>query len=313
LPHERLAILWHRERYGMSLEATAKAFLVSDQTLANWIAEVEGEHPRLVQARRRVNTLPDLVREIGARLKREWPRWGTRRIAGILAGLGLKASRTSVQRMLRRPPPRPARSGRGTAGRPLVAGRPGQVWVMDFTTLKNLLSSVTVAAVLDAFSRKIVALRVCRGEPDAEFACGLLRGAIADHGRPAWVVTDKGTQFTSVRFGRMLRRKGIGRRFARVGDANLARIDRWWRAMKSEFGRGLFLWLPLRTIERKLRAYAQWHNVARPHGAHGGRAPDDIHFGRAAPHRRRLEAARLEVRLLEGERSLPLFRLRRAA
>jgi transposase-like protein len=50
LPHERLAILAHRERYGMSLEATAKAFLVSDQTLANWISEVEGEKPRVVQA-----------------------------------------------------------------------------------------------------------------------------------------------------------------------------------------------------------------------------------------------------------------------
>jgi transposase InsO family protein len=184
---------------------------------------------------------------------------------------------------------------------------------MDFTTLKSLFSSVTVAAVLDAFSRKVVALSVCRGEPDGAFACALLRVAIADQGRPTWVVTDKGTQFTSGRFGRMLRRRGLGRRFARVGNGNLARIDHWWRAMKSEFGRGLFLWLPLRTIERKLRAYAHWHNVARPHGAHGGRAPDDLHFGRATPSHRRLEAARLEVRLLEGERSLPLFRLRPAA
>lgn len=132
-PWERLAILAHRERYGMSLEATAKAFLVSDQTLENLLAEVEQEKPRLVQTKRPVNALPDLVREIGARLKREWPSWGTRRIAGILARLGLKASRTSVQRLLRRPPPRPAKGERRPARGALVARKPVQVWVMDFT------------------------------------------------------------------------------------------------------------------------------------------------------------------------------------
>jgi len=40
--------------------------------------------------------LPDLVHELVHRLKIEWPRWRTRRIAGQLARLGVKASRSSV-------------------------------------------------------------------------------------------------------------------------------------------------------------------------------------------------------------------------
>ena len=35
-PWERLSILWHQARYRLSLLATAKAFMVSFQTLVNW-------------------------------------------------------------------------------------------------------------------------------------------------------------------------------------------------------------------------------------------------------------------------------------
>jgi len=84
-PWERLAILWHRARYGLSMRATAKAFVVSVQTIVHWSAEVAHGRARLVQAARPVNRLPDLVSDIARRLKGEWPRWGTRRLAGRAA------------------------------------------------------------------------------------------------------------------------------------------------------------------------------------------------------------------------------------
>lgn len=312
-PWERLGILLHRARYGLSLEATARAFVVTVQTLLNWTKEVESGVARLVRSRKPLNALPDFVRELSAFLGREWPRWGTRRIAGILAGLGVKASRTSVQRLLRRPPPpRRARRRRGRAA-PLHARHVGHVWIVDFTVVRQLFHSIVVGAVLDAWSRRIVALRVWRSEPDSAGACLLVRDAIRRHGRPTWLVSDRGRQFRSARFRSLLTRHRIRRRHAAVGDANLSRLDRFWRSMKEEFARALFLFKPIRTLEGQLRTYARWHAIARPHQGLGLRVPDDIHHGRTRRHLRRPQSGALEVTLLDGDHYLPIFSFRSAA
>jgi hypothetical protein len=39
---ERLAILWHRACSGLSVSATARAFVLSAQTIVNWKRDVEG-------------------------------------------------------------------------------------------------------------------------------------------------------------------------------------------------------------------------------------------------------------------------------
>jgi putative transposase len=269
-------------------------------------------------AKRAVNRLPDLVAEIARRLKGEWPRWGTRRIAGILSRLGLKASRTSVQRLLRRK----RKPGGGAAllkrrERHLVAKRPGHIWLIDFTRIGGIFRSVFVGAITDALSRKVLALRVSAGEPSAAFAARLLREAVARHGPSGWVVTDHGRQFTSAAFMRALRRRGIRRRYgavARKGSRSLARIDRFWRTLKSEYARGLFLYAPLRAIERRLRHYAlDWFNRERPHQGLGLGTPDEVYFGRRRRTRLAPSRATLGVRFLHGDRELPILRLRRAA
>lgn len=311
-PEERLRILLHRARYGLSIESVARAFLITSTTIVNWMGEVESGIVRIVHARKPLNALPDLVRELSQFLKREWPRWGTRRIAGILAGLGVKASRSSVQRTLHRPPFRPALRSRRSPP-PLRARRVGQVWVVDFTVVRSFFRSIVVGAVLDAFSRKTLAVRVWDHDPDSGGACALVREALRSHPRPVWLVSDRGTQFDSRRFRAFLFRRRIRRRFAAVGDPNLARIDRFWRAMKDEFARGLFLFKPVRTLERQVQAYVRWHGTARPHQGLGQRAPVDVHAGRRRRRLRRMDKATLEVTFLMGDRRLPLFRLRPAA
>lgn len=130
-----------------------------------------------------MNKLPDLVGEIARLLRWEQVQWGSRRIAQVLARLGLKASRTSVQRILRSKPRRLAkktpiqrvkRSG-------LQCRRVNDLWFADFTTVKLFsgLVKVRIGAVLDGFSRKLLAVGVCRKEPDADWACRLARRAMA--------------------------------------------------------------------------------------------------------------------------------------
>ncbi len=70
-PSERLHILLHRARYGLLIEGTARAFVITGQTVVNWLKEIgSGVVARLVQARKPMNALPDLVREIAFFIKR---------------------------------------------------------------------------------------------------------------------------------------------------------------------------------------------------------------------------------------------------
>jgi len=310
-PFERLRILWHQARHGLSVRATARAFVVSVQTVLNWRRDADRGSARLVRGRRPGNALPDFVADLAHLLRREWPRWGSRRVAGILARLGVEASRSSVQRILRHPrrPGRRARAQRTGRG-PLLARRPGHVWLLDFTRVGGHFRSVRVGAVLDAFSRNVLAIGVVAGEPTAAFAVRLLREAVGESGPPSWVVTDQGTQFTSLAFSRALRRRGIRRRFGAVGrSGSIALLERFWRSMKGEYARGLFLYRPLRRIEADLARYAGWYNAERPHQGLGNFTPDEVHQARRRRPRCLPARAALRVRHPGDDRALPILRL----
>jgi transposase InsO family protein len=77
--------------------------------------------------------------------------------------------------------------------------------------------SVRVGAVIDAFSREVLAIGVVAREPTAAFAVRLLRDAIAVAGAPSWVVTVHGSQFTSEAFRLARRRGGIRGRYGALG------------------------------------------------------------------------------------------------
>ena len=175
--HERLDILWHAERYRLSVEQTARAFVITPTTLVNWHRVMRRREPHLLPSLR---GLPDLVHEIVLRLKTEWPRWGTRRIAGQLARMGVNASRTSVQRILRRgprPSPEPEEVVTADRGRVLLSKRPNHIWMIDFTRVSGVVRPLWIGAVIDAFSRRVLAIGAVRGARAARspYACSGVR------------------------------------------------------------------------------------------------------------------------------------------
>jgi len=209
--HERLDILWHAARYGLSVERTAQAFVLSVQTILNWRRVMRRKDPHLLPPLR---GLSNLVSDLVHRLKVEWPRWGTRRIAGHLARLGVKASRTSVQRILRRGPRKPTEPEIASAstGRVLLAKRPDHVWMIDFTRVGGVVRPLWIGAVIDAFSRRMLAIGALRGAPSSAFAVRLLRHSIRRHGAPRWLVTDKDPVLRGGLVQRLLTGHGILRR-----------------------------------------------------------------------------------------------------
>ena len=309
---ERMEILWHAARYRLSINDTAASFCVTRQTITNWRRALRREEPSLLP---RIGTPSDLVHELVIRLKSEWPAWGTRRIAGQLARLGVRVSRSSVQRILRRPrPPKPEDRllPRSVAG--LLAQRPNHIWMIDFTRLGGLVKPAFVGTVIDAYSRRVLAIGFIRGEPNSRFAARLLRQAIARRGVPTWLVSDKDRAFRNRLVNAPLRRHGIRRRYGAVGrKGSIAIIERMWRSMKQEYVRHLFLYRPAAAIDRRLRRWARWHNAERPHQGLDQRTPNEVFFDRPRGTTREITGGTLSIRFLDGDRRLPILRLRDAA
>ena len=80
------------------------------------------------------------------------------------------------------PGPRPPRRSSPAGTLRSSPDIPGHTWILDFTTVGGLLRRVHVGAVVDACSRRVLALAAWPTEPTAAFAIRLLRAAVAVHG-----------------------------------------------------------------------------------------------------------------------------------
>ena len=87
--------------------------------------------------------------------------------------------------------------------RQLMVARPNHVWAMDITYVPMARDFVYLVAVLDWFSRKVLAWRLSitlKTGPGVE----ALSEALAWQGKPEIMNTDQGNQFTSVAFLKVL-------------------------------------------------------------------------------------------------------------
>ncbi len=86
----------------------------------------------------------------------------------------------------------------------MAVTRPNQVWAMDITYVPMRRGFVYLAAVIDWFTRKVLAWR---GSITLEtaFCIEAVEDAMARHGRPEIFNTDQGSQFTSIDFIKMLK------------------------------------------------------------------------------------------------------------
>jgi len=184
----------------------------------------------------------------------------------------------------------------------------------DFTRIGGVVRPLWVGAVIDAFSRRVLAVGAVRGAPSSAFAVRLLREAIRRNGAPRWLVTDKDPVLRGGLVQRLLTHHGILRRYGAVGRrGSIALIERFWLEMKSEYVTRLFLYRPLVTIDRTLRRYVLWRNQERPHQGLEHRTPNGIYFGRRRRPKRSPARGTVHVGFLGGDKRLPVLRLRHAA
>jgi putative transposase len=116
--------------------------------------------------------------------------------------------------------------------RQFTATRPNELWCTDITEHPARDGKVYCCAILDCFSRMIVA-RTFSTTADTALVNNAVNMAVADRNRWGATIlhTDHGTQFTSWSFGENIRRWGLLASFGTIGDCydNAAMESSWAR------------------------------------------------------------------------------------
>jgi putative transposase len=160
--------------------------------------------------------------------------------------------------------------------RHLTIDRPNQVWCADVTYIPMRRGFLYLVAIMDWFSRKVLAWRLSN-TMDADFCVTALEEAIARYGRPEIFNTDQGSQFTSFAFTNTLKDANI--RISMDGRGRWMDnvfIERLWRSLKYEC-------VYLNAFETGSEArtgigrWGGYYNADRPHSAFGGKTPDEVY------------------------------------
>jgi putative transposase len=234
-----------------------------------------------------------IMRRIDA-LHLDYPFAGSRMLRDRLGGEGVVIGRERVRTMMRRmciealyrrpntSKPCPGHKIYPYLLRGLAVEQPNQVWCMDITYIPMARGFVYLAAVVDWFSRRVLAWRVSI-TMEVDFCLDAVEEALATHGKPAIFNTDQGSQFTSAAFTGLLLKNGIAISMdGRGAWRDNVFVERLWRSVKYEE-------VYLRAYETVPEArssigrYLDFFNTKRPHSSLGARTPDQVYLTQLPP------------------------------
>jgi putative transposase len=221
------------------------------------------------------------------------PFYGTRRMVAVLRRDGWAVNRKRVRRLMREmgleaiyqkpntSRPHPEHKVYPYLLRGLVIDRPNQVWCADITYIPMARGFVYLVAVMDWFSRRVLAWRLSIGMETA-FCVDALQEAMDRHGQPEVFNTDQGVQFTSADFLSELEIRGV--RISMDGKGRFLDnifIERLWRSLKYE---EVFIKAYASPVEarRGIGSWLAFYNEERPHQALGYLTPRAVFDGGAA-------------------------------
>jgi putative transposase len=200
-----------------------------------------------------------------------------KRVARLMQKMGLQAvyprPRTSIPDQQHKKYPYLLRG--------LDINRPNHVWAADITYVAIPLGFMYLVAIMDSFSRFVVAWQLSK-TLDGSFCLDALRFAL-NHGQPEIFNTDQGVQFTARDFTGELETAGI-----RISMAGRGRVfdnifvERLWRTVKYE---DIYIkeYATVPDLAAGLDDYFQLYNYERPHQNLGYCVPADVHFAVEVP------------------------------
>lgn len=218
------------------------------------------------------------------------PFYGIRRMTAWLRQQGHGANHKRVARLMRQmgleaiyPKPRLTKPAPGHRIYPyLLTGlsiiRPDQVWSTDITYVRLRHGFVYLVAIMDWFSRYVLAWEISV-TLDTAFCLGALEWALG-HQRPEIFNSDQGAQFTSTAFTDRLHAQGVRISMDGRGRAldNIF-VERLWRTVKYE---EVYLkdYQSVPEAVENLGRYFEFYNRERLHQSLGYCTPAGVYYGR---------------------------------
>jgi putative transposase len=206
-------------------------------------------------------------------LRQEGHRVGRRRVTRLMQIMGIEA----LYRKPNTSKKHPAHPVYPYLLRGLKIERPNQVWATDITYIPMRRGFVYLVAVLDWFSRRVLAWRLSN-TLTADFCIEAEQEAIARYGRPDIFNTDQGSQFTSIEFTGLLKDNLI--KISMDGKGcwrDNVFVERLWKSVKYE---EVYLkaYDSVPDAKASLGAYLKFYNTRRPHQALDGKCPNAVYF-----------------------------------
>jgi putative transposase len=161
--------------------------------------------------------------------------------------------------------------------RKLPIVRPNQVWATDISYVPMARGFVYLVAIVDWFSRKVLAWRLSI-TMEADFCVEALEEALARYGKPEIFNTDQGSQFTSMAFTSVLHREEIAISMdGRGAWRDNVIVERLWRSVKYEEVY-LHAYAAVSEARASIGRYLAFYNAKRPHSSLGAKTPDQAYF-----------------------------------
>ena len=248
---------------------------------------------------------PTLIAESELRLMRridelhlEFPFFGSRRLQVKLRENGFDVGRRHLVTLLRRMgiealyrKPRTSIGNRQHKVYPyllrdVAIERPNQVWAADITYIPMAKGFGYLVAIIDVFSRKVLAHRLSN-TMTTDFCVEALEEALARFGTPEIFNTDQGAQFSDADFTDTLKAHAVAISMDGKGRwIDNVFIERLWRSVKYE---DVYLkaYETLVEARRGLSSYFAMYNTRRPHQSLDYRTPDAVYFAALAAQERR--------------------------
>ena len=251
---------WRKERHAKPVDDGIRK---AELDLANAVLEAWGGHPAF--GYRKMGYYLRDVLGIGNATEK--------RVRRIYKRLGIKGIRPSFKTT--RPP-----KGRFVRFPYLLKDKAisfvNQAWATDMTYIKLQGGMAYLTAVIDLYSRKILAWKL-GNTMDTSFCLDVLHEAVSRYGIPSIFNTDCGSQYLSTEFIAALQGYGIQISNDSVGRClDNVYVERSWRSIKYEC---IFLndWKTMAELQDGLDGYIRMFNQERPHEGLGYQTPDEVY------------------------------------
>jgi putative transposase len=223
------------------------------------------------------------------KLHMNYPFAGSRMMQGLLKQEGFEIGRKhtatlmkkmGIEALYRKPntsKPEPGHKIYPYLLRQMKVERPNQVWAMDITYIPMAKGFVYLAAVIDWFTRRVLAWRVSITMETA-FCVEALEEALEKYQNPDIFNTDQGSQFTSAAFTGVLQNRNIAISMdGRGAWRDNVFVERLWRSVKYE---EVYIkaYASVAEARASLGHYFTFYNTRRPHQGLDGRTPDQAYF-----------------------------------